>query len=123
VAGAGEVRLQRGVQACRRGAGRQQPQVQRHGQHDALAEGPVGRHEEGPLREAGVVLDLGHMLVLQRQAVDLNAARCGARAFVAVDACATLARITRHGVDGQRVVGRQQPASTSGRSRASAPVG
>jgi hypothetical protein len=40
-------------------------QVQRHGQHDALAKGAVGRHEERPLRQAGVVLDLGHMLVLQ----------------------------------------------------------
>ncbi|EIP86246.1 hypothetical protein A33K_17336 [Burkholderia humptydooensis MSMB43] len=67
-----------GIVACeacvQRGAihaGRQQPQRQRHRQHDALAERSIRGDENGTLRKPGVLLNLRRVLVREFQAIDL----------------------------------------------------
>ena len=53
-------------------AGRKQAQLDRHGEHDALPIGTVGRHEHRAIRQTGMQLDLRHMLVRECEAVDLK---------------------------------------------------
>jgi hypothetical protein len=60
------------VQARGRHARGQQAHVQGDHQHDALSIVAVGRHEHRRMRQAGMLLDLGHVLVVQAQAVDLK---------------------------------------------------
>ncbi len=68
--------------------------MQRHGEHDALRVVPVARHEEGVAHQAGMLPDLGHVLVLQVQAVELEGrCACGRRALVALDAGTALAAV------------------------------
>ncbi len=52
-------------------AGCQQPQLQGHRQHDALAERTIRRDEDGTLREPGVLLDLRGVLVREFQTIYL----------------------------------------------------
>ncbi len=99
---------QRGMQVGRAGAAGQGVQVQRNGQHDALAVVAVGRQEDRPHLQAGMVLDLGHMLVVQAQAVHLQRRCAGAGRLMLGDARLAAARVARHRVDGQRLRGRQQ---------------
>ena len=78
---------QAGLQSGEIRAGRQQPQLQRHGQHDALAERAIRRQEHGPLRQARMALDFRRVLVRQAQTVDLERRlRRRVRPFVGVHA-------------------------------------
>ena len=83
--------------------------MQRDGQHDALTESTVGRHEHRTLRQTGVGLDLGRVLVRQAQAVDHEGGSIGrARAFVGLDAFTAPSGVTGHGMHRDRMILRHQ---------------
>lgn len=107
--------VKRGVQALGRNTAAQKAQVQRDRQHNALAIVAVRRKEDRRLRQPGVALDLGYVLVVQAQAVDLK--RQGLRirvTFVLVQPGSAASRVARYCVNGQRVVGRQQACVDQG---------
>jgi hypothetical protein len=116
------------VDARARGIGGKQPRMQPDGEHDALPVAGIRRHEKGPLGQAAVGLHFRDVLVLQRQAIDLQrmrrarSFRCGS-GFVRLRPRPALARIARDGVDDDGVVRGQQTASVNGRSSATAAVG
>ena len=84
--------------------------VQRDRQRDALPEAAIRRHEERSTLQAGMFPDLGHVFVLQVQAIGLERqGRCRARAFVRGDALASAPGVAGHGMDAQRRVAAQAP--------------
>ena len=81
--------------------------MQRHRDQHALAEMADRGHEDRPAREAPVFLRLRHVLVFEAQRVKLEG-----RAVIVVmrrDHRLAAARIAAHRVDGDRVIGGDQP--------------
>ncbi|KAG1248077.1 hypothetical protein G6F65_019815 [Rhizopus arrhizus] len=112
---AGVVPLQAVMQLLAGHAGRQQAQLQRNRQHDALAERAVRGHEHGTLRQARVRFDFRRVLVRQTQSVQLERRTFRAvRPFIGVHAGAATSRIARHRMHHGRVVGRHQPGLDQG---------
>ncbi|MCY1196742.1 hypothetical protein D9M72_80920 [compost metagenome] len=106
---AGIVAVQAIVQPLGVHARGQQAQLQRHRQHDALAECAVGGHEDRPLRQARVLFDFRRVLVRQAQPIELERRPLRpVRPFVGVHAGAAAARVAGHGVHRHRVIGRHQ---------------
>ncbi|MDT4821170.1 hypothetical protein FQZ97_543330 [compost metagenome] len=97
------------MQALAVHARRQQAQLQRHGQDDALAEGAVRGYEDRPRRQAGVPFDFRRVLVRQAQPIKLERRPLrSAGPFVGVHAGAPAARIARYRMHRHRVIGRHQ---------------
>src|SRR5690606_21696790 len=84
---------------------RQQTQLQRNGQHYALAKSTVRGNEKWTLRQSRMVLDLWRMLVRQPKAINLKCWPCNRTGFlIQIDARAPAPRIARHGVHSNRIV-------------------
>ncbi len=86
-------------------ARRQQAQLQRYGQHDALAKSTIGRDKHRPLQQAALLLDLRNMFVRQAQTINLKCRHLRrALPFKFLHPDPPFAGIARHGINGHRVV-------------------
>ncbi len=84
----------------------QQVEVERNGHQHALPEIPHGRHEDRPARQPAIGLHLRHVLVRERQAVELEGGRSAG--LVRRDHLPPTAGIAGDGVDGDGEIGGHQ---------------